>query len=165
MKTIPALVLAAVVSIGLLGGVAAYQLASGPAGPSPSPSAAAVAPVEAAAPRTHSPRPKVRWAPCKPPAVRHGKACVTEQVRTVVVPAPAPAAPRSTGTRPAAAAQPVRADGGEDGADHEKGEDHAEHADHEDGDHADDHADEDSDDHGDDHGEDHGDDDGEHEDD
>lgn len=145
MKTIPALVLAAVVSVGLLGGVVAYQLASGPAGPSPSASAAPVAPVEAAAPRTRQPKPKVRWAPCKPPAVRQGKACVTEQVRTVVVPAPAaPVAPRASGTRSAPAAQPVRVT-----------DDDSEHADDERAEHEDD-------DH---HDDEHGDDDGEHEDD
>ena len=149
MKTIPALVLAAVVSVGLLGGVVAYQLASGPAGPSSSASAAPVTPVGATAPRTHQSRPKVRWAPCEPPAVRQGKACVTEEVRTVVV--PAPAAPRSTTTRPAPVAQPVRAeDDRDDSADREDGEDHAEHAD---------------DDHGNDHADDDGEHDGEHEDD
>ncbi|MBI2243864.1 MAG: hypothetical protein HYU55_07945 [Nocardioides sp.] len=146
MKTIPALVFAAVLAVGLLGGVAAYQVAAGPVGAGSSPTASTgAAPVVA---RTRHARPKVRWAPCQPPAVRRGKACVTEEVRTVVVPAPAPAAPAPA----APATRPVRA-GGDD-----HGDDRAE-------DHGDDHAEDHGDDHGDDHGEDHGDDGGEHEDD
>jgi len=139
MKTIPALVLAAVVAVGLLGGVAAYQLASGPAGPSPSTSAGSVAPVAPVAPvaeRTHRAEPRVRWAPCKPPAVLQGKACVTEEVRTVVV--PAPAAPRPATARPAPVAQPVRAtDDDHERAEHEDRDDHdSEHGD-DDGEHDD----------------------------
>ena len=114
MKTIPALVLAAVLAVGLLGGLVAYQVASGPTGPDPS--AAAATTTTPAAVRTHRPRPKVRWAPCKPPALRQGKACVTEEVRTVVVPAPpAPAAPAirpvRTGGRAAPAPAAPAADG------------------------------------------------------
>jgi len=133
MKTIPALVLAAVVAVGLLGGVTAYQLAAGPAGPSPSTSAGSAAPVAPVAERTRQARPKVRWAPCKPPAVRQGRACVTEEVRTVVV--PAPAAPRTTVTRPAPIAQPVRATDDDRGEHVEQESEHAEHEnEHENGD-------------------------------
>ena len=143
MKTIPALLFAAVLAVGLLGGVAAYQAASGPAAAGSSAASPADAGTTPTAERTRHVRPKVRWAPCQPPAVRQGKACVTEEVRTVVVPAPAPAAPA------APAARPVRA----------AGDDHAE-------DHGADHAEDRGDDHAEDHGDDgHEDDGGEHEDD
>jgi len=94
MKTFPALVLAAVLAVGLLGGLAAYQVASGATTASAQQASAPVAAAPAApvARKAHQ-RPTVRWAPCKPPAVLRGKACVTDQVRTVVVPAPAAAAP------------------------------------------------------------------------
>ncbi len=114
MKTIPALVLAAVLAVGLLGGLVAYQVASGPTGPDPS--AAAATTTTPAAVRTHRPRPKVRWAPCKPPALRQGKACVTEEVRTVVVPAPpAPAAPAIRPVRTGGRAEPEHAEHEDDG--------------------------------------------------
>ncbi len=123
MKTIPALVLAAILGVGLLAGVTTYQLASGTDGtgaPAASPSAEAT-PVA----RTH--RPRVRWAPCKPPSVRRGKACVTEEVRTVVVPAPAsPAAPAA----PAApVVQAVRSHDGDRGE--HAGEDRGSEPEHE----------------------------------
>jgi len=34
-------------------------------------------------------RPKKRWAPCVPPAALEGRECVTDVVRTVILPAPA----------------------------------------------------------------------------
>ncbi len=123
MKTLPALVLAAVVAAGLMGGVAAYRVASEPAPAAPAASAAVPTASTAPAARAHR-RTVVRWAPCKPPAVRQGKACVTEEVRTVVVPAPAPAPPAA-----APAVRQVR-HGDDDAAEH------AEPAEHEDGDHA-----------------------------
>jgi len=159
MKTIPALVIAAVVAVGLLAGVTTYQLASGPADAG----SEAVSPAVVTTPtaRTDQPRTRVRWAPCEPPAVRHGKACVTEEVRTVVVPAPAPA--------PAAPAAPVahqaRNDDGEraghEGDDrgteheaddeHEAGDEHADEDEHGNEDeHADEHGDEDEHEHEDD---------------
>lgn len=118
MKTLPALVIAAVVAVGLLAGVTTYQVASGSAGPG-SPAASPTEPaVTAPAARTQQkPRTRVRWAPCKPPAVRQGKVCVTEEVRTVVVPAPA-AAPA-----PAPAAPVSHTDRDDDG----RGAEHAEH--------------------------------------
>jgi hypothetical protein len=86
MKTTKSLIAAAAVVLGLGGGAAAYQLAStgestvqpvsqtvsedseGPAAPSISGG-------------TH-----FRWAPCKAPAVREGKVCVTHVVHAVVLP-------------------------------------------------------------------------------
>jgi hypothetical protein len=127
MKTLPALLLAAVVAVGLMGGVAAYRVASEPAPAAPAASAAVPTASTAPAARAHR-RTVVRWAPCKPPAVRQGKACVTEEVRTVVVPAPAPPAA-------APAIRQVR-HGDDDAAEHAEPAEHAEHAEHEDGDHA-----------------------------
>ncbi|MCB0895942.1 MAG: hypothetical protein KDB43_11310 [Nocardioidaceae bacterium] len=111
MKTVVlATLVAAVLSVGLLGGTLAYQAASSSDGPASS-STASTASTAAAAPaaraaaseRVRHLRPIVRWAPCKPPARLQGKACVTEEVHTVVVPAPAAApAPATTGTRPPA---------------------------------------------------------------
>lgn len=123
MKTLRALVLAAVVAVGLMGGVAAYRVASERTPAAPATSAAVPIASTAPAARAHR-RTVVRWAPCKPPAVRQGKACVTEEVRTVVVPAPTPAPPAA-----APAVRQVRR-GDDDAAEQ------AEPAEHEDGDHA-----------------------------
>lgn len=135
MRTIPALVLAAVLGVGLLAGVTTYQLASGP----DSGGAPAASPAVGATPaaRIDQPRDRVRWAPCKPPAVRRGKACVTEEVRTVVVPAPAPAA------APAApVAQPVRSDEGRgEHADDDRGAEPEHEPESESEDHEDEHED------------------------
>lgn len=126
MKTLPALVLAAVVAVGLMGGVAAYRVASDPA-PS-APAASAAVPTASTAPAARARRRTVvRWAPCKPPAVRQGKACVTEEVRTVVVPAPAPAPPAA-----APAVRQVR-HGDDDGDEYAEPAEHAEPAEYEDG--------------------------------
>ncbi len=90
MKTLPLLVSAAVLAVGLACGTLAFQAASG--GGSSLDNPAAAAPATPVAHRAVRPRPTVRWAPCRPPAARDGAACVTEVVRTVVVPAPPAAA-------------------------------------------------------------------------
>lgn len=118
MKTLTMILLsAAVLAVGLFAGTVAYQASS--AAPDAGTSASAAAPATPAAHRQQRAKPKVRWAPCKPPAELRGKACVTEQVRTVVV--AAPAAPVRT----------VRTSHAEP-ADHEQEYEHEqEHAEHE----------------------------------
>jgi hypothetical protein len=94
------LVLAAVIA-GTLGAAVTYQVAV-PAGNAQAPTTESIvlkSPGEKARPE----RRKARFAPCKPPAKREGRRCVTDVVRTVVVaPQSAPAAPapapRSSGS-------------------------------------------------------------------
>jgi hypothetical protein len=86
---------------GFAGGVRAYSV-SADAGPPP------VRPISMPHyPKAQPVRPGIvfRWAPCRPPAHREGKACVTHVTRTVALPQPAaaPAAQPAT-TAPAAAA-------------------------------------------------------------
>jgi gamma-glutamyl:cysteine ligase YbdK (ATP-grasp superfamily) len=69
---------------GIGGGVVAFQSAMSSAS-SPAPAGTTVTqppPARAAQTRVH-----VRWAPCKAPAKRHGRACVIDLVHTIVVPA------------------------------------------------------------------------------
>ncbi len=129
MRPITALLTATVLAVGLGGGAAAYRMASAPV---ESTRAVAVAvprvePARAAAPAPIRKATHFRWAPCKPPAVRRGPACVTEVVRTVVLAAPpAPAAPvvpvaaHASGVRhaPAAHAPSTTSGHGDDGNDH-----------------------------------------------
>jgi len=42
------------------------------------------------------PGPVLKWAPCRKPAVREGKACVTHVTRTVALPPPPTSAPPAT---------------------------------------------------------------------
>lgn len=157
MRPITALLTATVLAVGLGGGAAAYRMASVPAETT---RAAAVTvpraePAPAATPAPIRKATRFRWAPCKPPAVRQGRACVTEVVRTVVLAAPAapapvvvPAASHSSGVRPASAGhEPPETSGhGDDGNGQQAEPEHSE------------------DEHGDDGGE-HDDDGGEHDDD
>ena len=120
MKTISVLVSSAVAAVALLGGTLAYQASSAP---DATVHQNATSPVAPTADRQHRRPPKVRWAPCKPPAKRQGTACVTQKVSTVVVPAPAPAPAPPPATRPVRATQVehvVHEDRGERG---ESGED------------------------------------------
>lgn len=120
----------AIVSSGLLIGVVgagvAYELSA------VDPGTATSSPAFPAADATGKPR--VRWAPCKPPAVREGRACVTEVARTVTVPAAVGTARPVGATAPPASAG--AAAGGRD--DHSSG--HHGSSDHDD-DRADDRAD------------------------
>ena len=85
---------------GVAGGVAVYQLT---APPEFTPSQAA--PAAAATPKARAPKGEVRFAPCRPPSVLEGGKCVTTQVQTVTLPAPAaPAAPAAAAPAPAPAA-------------------------------------------------------------
>ena len=143
MKRLSVGILSAAALAGLAGSTVAYGWGSAGAGtPAPlSSSRSAERPhAQVVRPGTH-----FRWAPCVAPAhLEHG-VCVTDVVRTVVVPAPAapaaatPAAPSATtqgATGPAgpAATQEPTEEPGDDHAE-EPGEDHEEHGD-DDGDHA-----------------------------
>ena len=135
MKTLTLILLsAAVLAVGLFAGTLAYQASS--AAPDSGPVAAPAAPATPAA--HHRAKPKVKWAPCKPPAKLQGKACVTEEVRTVVVAAPAPApapAPARTTTVRTSHAEPAEHDEpGDDG-------EHGEHGDDRGGEHEQEHGD------------------------
>ena len=112
---------------GFTGGVRAYSV-SAEAGPAP------VTPVAAPHyPKAQTVRPGVvfRYAPCRPPAHRVGKACVTTVTRTVTVAAPA-AAPQAASAASTPAVRtvqhvrhttgPAPRPGGEDGG-HEGGGD------------------------------------------
>lgn len=93
---------------GLAGGTATYLVAAQPSPSSVPPARTAPVTVPAAADTVKPQKPIVKLAPCKPPAVREGKACVTEVVETVVL--PAPAAPAS----PAPVRHPVASSGDDD---------------------------------------------------
>lgn len=84
-------ILCASVVVGLGGAGAAYQFTAVDT------EEPAAAPAPAATPAQASPQQatRARWAPCTPPAVLEGNECVTDVVRTVTVPAEAPAAPAS----------------------------------------------------------------------
>jgi hypothetical protein len=106
------------------------------------------------APTAAPSKPIVKLAPCKPPAVRDGKACVTDVVETVVLPAPSSGsagAPASTGFAPSGDDDDHVDDdyesddedhgdddhGDEDHGDDDHGDDDHEDDDHEDDDHED----------------------------
>lgn len=134
MKLFAAVLGALALLAGFTGGLRAYSVsAATPPGP-----ALAVAkhhpPAQAVRPGV-----SLRWAPCRKPAVREGKACVTHVTRTVTLPAPpvvaapaAPAAPVAPGT-PTRAAQPTpvhhTADGGHEHEVEHEGEHEGEHED------------------------------------
>lgn len=83
--------------VGLSGAGVAYQLNAVDTEESqPAPPAAASQQAQA---RTE---PRVRWAPCEPPAVPKGDECVVDVVRTVTLPAPA-AKPADAAPAPAVA--------------------------------------------------------------
>jgi uncharacterized membrane protein YgcG len=91
---------------GVAGGVAVYQITA-PAEFTPS----QAAPAAAATPKARAANGETRFAPCRPPAVLEGGKCVTTQVQTVTLPAPAaaaaPAAPAAAAAPSAAAAAPA----------------------------------------------------------
>ena len=101
MKLFAVLLGALALVAGFTGGMRAYS-ASSHAGP----------PVPAAHVQVHHyppaqvvrPGPVLKWAPCVKPAVRVGRACVTQVTRTVTIappPTSAPPAPAATTTTPA----------------------------------------------------------------
>ncbi len=124
MKLFAILLGALALVAGFSGGMRAYSV-SADAGPAP------VRPVSAPHhPQAQPVRPGIvfRYAPCRPPAHRQGKACVTHVTRTVTLPVPAVAAPPAAAvpaaqtsrpaTRPAphhSTSAPRPSGGGEDG--------------------------------------------------
>ena len=145
MRSASALVGLAAVAAGTVGAAWAYDSAAPAEDPVPvaSPSQPTVKAV--------AKRPRLVWAPCRPPATLHRGVCVTDVVRTVVLPAlPAPTAPPqnpapSAPVPPARdAGTPTRA-GGDDQAEHEDQATHDDHGDddgddrEDDGEHEDEH--------------------------
>lgn len=144
MKRLSVGILSAAALAGLAGSTVAYGWGSSDAGtPAPvsSPRSSEGQHAQVVRPATH-----FRWAPCVAPAhLEHG-VCVTDVVRTVVVPAPAapaPAVPAAPGTAPAAtqgaatapAAAPEPAQEPEEDQAEEPGEDHEQEHGDDDGDH------------------------------
>jgi hypothetical protein len=133
MKPFALVVAALALLAGFAGGLRAYSVAA--------PAQAAPAAVSGSATAPHYPKAMpvkpgatFRWAPCQKPAVREGRACVTQVTRTVTLPpsvitapptpvrvaAPAHAAPTR---HPSPTAQPTtyHDDGGDDGGEHDDG--------------------------------------------
>lgn len=124
MKVFSILLGALALVAGIAGGVHAYSASAGPA-PAPVAAAPSYPPAQVVRPGI-----VLRWAPCRPPAVRQGRACVTHVVHTVVLPAPVqPAAPASSAAAPrphataAPTAAPSTSEPGDDGGHHEHGDD------------------------------------------
>lgn len=156
MKLSNLVVAGAALAAGIAGGTATYVVAAQPSSsPASTPADATTADEPGAGPTLGPPQPVVRLAPCKPPAVREGKACVTEVVETVVLPPTV----GQTGPAAAPASGHLQASGdhGEESEDHDGpgGHDatHDEDADHDDDGHGDDEQAEDHDEDQDDHGE------------
>lgn len=86
MKIYSIAMMSAAVVTGLAGAGVAYEIAS--AGQDDADTAVTDAlPVDDTA-TAGVVKPRKRWAPCEPPAVLEGRTCVTDEVRTVVLPAP-----------------------------------------------------------------------------
>ena len=100
MKLIPSAVMSVAVLAGLAGSAVAYQAASAPPDGRAPQQVVQVTPAEAAAAPAKE---RVRFAPCKRSAHLEKGVCVTDVVRTVVLPA-APAAPAAPAPMPAAPA-------------------------------------------------------------
>jgi hypothetical protein len=105
MKNFSIGIASAFLAVGLAGSVAAYRTAAGVGPEEPGRTAASTA---APAAQVVQPGTRFRWAPCPPPSHLEDGVCVTEVVRTVVVPPPAASQPG-----PAAA----RLDGDDEGDD------------------------------------------------
>ncbi|MGH3336007.1 MAG: hypothetical protein ACRDOZ_09330 [Nocardioides sp.] len=92
------LVAGAATFAGVAGGVAVYQVTA-PAEVEHGAAPEAVA----ATPKARAANGETRYAPCRPPSVLEGGKCVTTQVQTVTVPAPAAPAPEAASAPEAAA--------------------------------------------------------------
>jgi hypothetical protein len=106
MNLLSVAAMSAAVVTGLAGAGVAYEIASG-GDPAPGTSTSLTGTADVT-------KPAKRFAPCKPPAVREGRACVTDVVRTVVL--------ASTGARLATVAG--RPSSGDDGLFHDAFDDH-----------------------------------------
>jgi hypothetical protein len=123
MRTLSAAASATAIVIGVGGGAFAYQSVSSsvPDATAANQVSAPAAPVAAAG----KPHIRFRYEPCKPPAVREGKACVKEVVKTVVVPTSAGSGPSAQQSSDDATPEPEET---ESTRDHEDGSDDGEHA-------------------------------------
>jgi hypothetical protein len=128
MKLFAVLLGAIALLAGLTGGLRAYSVsATTPPGPR-----LAVVPHQ---PVAQAVRPGVtfRWAPCRKPAVRRGKTCVTVVTRTVTLPPPVVTAPAAPAAAPQALPARVahssapHAEPGEHGGHEHEGEHEGEH--------------------------------------
>lgn len=129
-KLISAILMSTALVAGLAGATAAYRSAAEPPPGQTAPAAAAFA---APAPQVIRPGTRFRWAPCPAGSQLVKRACVTDVVRTVVIPAAPVYAPASTGVsnggRGAASYQ-----GDDDGSDHEADDDRGDDGGHDEGD-------------------------------
>lgn len=127
MKLFAVLLGALALIAGFTGGMRAYS-ASSDATPV---SASRVAVHHYPSAQVVRPGPVLRWAPCRKPAVREGKACVTHVTHTIVTAPPVvaapPAAPATTGAQPRPHAtdspEPTQTPPADDGGD-DHGDDH-----------------------------------------
>lgn len=141
MKSLTLAVGALAVVAGSLGGIRAYATSSG--SPPPTPVTTVAHPMR---PQPVRPGVVLRWAPCRAPAVREGRACVTHVTRVVTVPAPvvarpttasaprphsAPPRPHATAPSPEPSDDPPAS--GEPGDDGDNGGDHGDDGGHDDG--------------------------------
>jgi hypothetical protein len=131
MKLFAALLGALALFAGFTGGLRAYSVSA--ATPPRAPLAVAK---HHPAPQVVRPGVTVRWAPCRKPAVREGRACVTHVTRTIALPPPVVAAPAaapvSRPARVAHSAPHTRPAGHE--PEHEDGQEHEGGGEHEGGD-------------------------------
>ncbi|MCX6401856.1 MAG: hypothetical protein NTX33_18235 [Propionibacteriales bacterium] len=137
--------LTASIALGAAGSVAVYRMVAGPSVTTPALALPSAEETQEAAPaQAVEVKPKVKWAPCKPPAVLEKGVCVTDVVKTVVVPpvasAPAAGAPaaRSSGRARAASGNDDRRDRGDDRGRGDDRDDDRDDEDHEDEDHEED---------------------------
>lgn len=118
MKLFALVVGALALLAGLAGGWSAYSAAA------TTPPAPHVAVVHHRVAKPVQPGVIVRWAPCRKPAVREGRACVTHVTHVVAVPAPAPAASTYAAAARAPRAAPTHSAGGWSEGEHEGGGHH-----------------------------------------
>lgn len=145
--------LTASIALGAAGSVAVYRMVAGPSVTTPALAQPSAEEAQEPAPAAAKVKPKVKWAPCQPPAVLEKGVCVTDVVKTVVLPAAASApvagAPAArSGERARSASgnddRRDRDDDREDRNDDRNDDRDDEREDHEDEDHEDeDHEDED----------------------
>lgn len=135
-KTISALLMSAALVAGVFGATTAYRSAAATGSPT-GPVTASAAIAKAHAPQVVRPGTRFRWAPCPDGSQLEGRVCVTDVVRTVVI--PAPAAPATTGTRNVVSHQSASQEHEGSGGEHEGYDDSGDsggddHGDHDNGD-------------------------------
>ncbi len=151
------LLLAVVLLAGVLGGTVVYRSVTPASGAEPSPRKTLVVDSADAGAAQQATRDKRRpeFAPCREPARLEGGSCVTDEVRTVTVPAQgpgsaaAPSAPAAPAAPSSSGSSTQHHSGDDDHAHHGGDDDHGHHGGHDDdGDDDDDHGGHGGDDHG-----------------